>query len=150
MKNKPIVLITQIMLYALAAAVVCCLVLVFTWPKAEAFFAEYYGAGERMLLFDAFLAIAGLLALWILLELIAVVRTVTGDPFTPRNVAAFIRMGAAAEAAGALFAVKCFVFFTPMTAVCAIVMLLAGLFALVLAGVFRKAVEYKRENDLTI
>ena len=29
-------------------------------------------------------------------------------------------------------------------------MLLAGLFALVLAGVFRRAVAFKRENDLTI
>ena len=31
-----------------------------------------------------------------------------------------------------------------------VTMLLAGLFALVLAQVFRRAVEYKQENDLTI
>lgn len=150
MKNRLLVLTTEILLYALAAAVVCCLVLVFAWPAARVLFEEYYGAGDRLLLFDGFLVMAGLLALWVLIELIAVMHTVRGDPFIARNVSAFMRMGAAAEAAGVLFAVKCFVFFTPMTAVCAIVMLLAGLFALVLSGVFGKAVEYKRENDLTI
>lgn len=37
-----------------------------------------------------------------------------------------------------------------MTAVCALVMVLSGLFALVLAQVFHRAVLYKQENDLTI
>lgn len=40
--------------------------------------------------------------------------------------------------------------FTIMTAVCALVMILSGLFALTLGMVFKRAVEYKRENELTI
>ena len=59
-------------------------------------------------------------------------------------------MAIAAELAGLMFAVRCAMFFTLMTGVCAIVMLLAGMFALVLAGVFSHAVAYKQENDLTI
>lgn len=150
MKKNPLALVTQALLYLLTAFVLFCLVMIFVSPGAAEFFRTYYSAGEEMTLFYGFLVLAGLLALWVLFELIFVMRTVTGDPFVERNVKAFLRMGIAAEAAGALFLAKCFVFFTPMTAVCGIVMLLAGLFALVLAGVFRKAVAYKRENELTI
>lgn len=60
------------------------------------------------------------------------------------------RMGLAAELAGVGFTIKCFTLFTFMTAVCALVMVLSGLFALVLAQVFHRAVLYKQENDLTI
>jgi hypothetical protein len=150
MKRNPLALIAQALLYLLAAFVLFCLVMIFVSPGAAEFFRTYYGAGEALALFYGFLVMAGLLALWVLFELLLVMRTVTDDPFVERNVGAFLRMGIAAEAAGALFLAKCFVFFTPMTAICGIVMLLSGLFALVLAGVFRKAVAYKRENELTI
>ncbi len=150
MKRNILVVATQAMLYVLAAFVLFCLVMIFVSPRAAAFFSEYYGAGEELALFYAFLVVAGLIALWILFELLFVMQTLASDPFVERNVRAFYRMGAGAEAAGLLFLAKCFVFFTPMTAVCAVVMLLCGLFALTLAGVFRKAVLYKRENELTI
>ena len=84
------------------------------------------------------------------MSLAAVLKTVESDPFVERNAAAFVRMGIAAEAAGLVFFVKCFFMFTIMTAVCALVMILSGLFALTLGMVFRRAVEYKRENELTI
>ena len=77
-------------------------------------------------------------------------RTVSDDPFVSRNVSAFSRMGVTAELAGILFLIKSVFDFTPMTAVCSLVMLLSGLFALVMAGVFKRAVDLKQENDLTI
>lgn len=150
MKKNPLVRVALALLYALAAFVVFCLVTIFASPRVAAFFTVYYSAGEQMTLFYGFLVLAGLLALWVLFELMLVMHTAADDPFVESNVQAFLRMGIAAEAAGALFLAKCFVFFTPMTAVCGVVMLLSGLFALVLAGVFRKAVAYKRENELTI
>ncbi|HWQ59039.1 MAG TPA: hypothetical protein VN540_08455 [Clostridia bacterium] len=150
MKKNLLAAVAQALLYALAAFVLFCLVAIFVFQRAVGYFQAYYGAGEGLVLFYGFLVLAGLLALWVLFELMLVMQTVSADPFVERNVGAFLRMGIAAEAAGALFLAKCFVFFTPMTAVCGIVMLLSGLFALVLAGVFRKAVEYKCENELTI
>ncbi len=150
MKRNLLVLAAQALLYLLAAFVLFCLVAIFAFEGVAGFFQTYYGAGEALSLFYGFLVLAGMLALWILFELLLVLGTVAGDPFVERNVYAFLRMGIGAEAAGALFLGKCFVFFTPMTAVCALVMLLSGLFALVLAGVFRKAVAFKRENELTI
>ncbi|MDR0841234.1 MAG: DUF2975 domain-containing protein [Christensenellaceae bacterium] len=98
----------------------------------------------------AFFTAMGLLALWILLELIGILRTVDTDPFVPRNVLALFRIGCAAEAAGLAFFASCFIHPTFMMAVSALVMALCGLFALVLCQVFRRAVEYKQENDLTI
>ncbi len=150
MNKNLLAVITQALLYVLAAFVLFCIASIFTLEYVAAYFEEFYGMGETRLLFYGFLLLAGLVALWILFELMFVMQTVSKDPFVERNVFAFVRMGAAAEVAGALFIAKCFIFFTPMTAVCAVVMLLAGLFALVLAGVFRKAVAFKRENDLTI
>ena len=102
------------------------------------------------MLFYAMLLVCGGIALWILIELAAVLKTVESDPFVERNAAAFMRMGIAAEAAGLVFFAKCFFMFTVMTAVCALVMILSGLFALTLGMVFKRAVEYKRENELTI
>lgn len=150
MKKNILALVTQALLYVLAAFVLFCMVSIFAFQRAAAYFEEFYGMGQTHLVFYGFLLLAGLTALWILFELMLVLQTVGADPFVERNVRAFVRMGIAALAAGALFFAKCFVFFTPMTAVCAVVMLLSGLFALVLAGVFQKAVAYKRENELTI
>ena len=63
---------------------------------------------------------------------------------------ALMALVAALMAAGLVFFAKCFFMFTVMTAVCALVMILSGLFALTLGMVFKRAVEYKRENELTI
>lgn len=150
MKKNTLAIALQALLYLLAAFVLFCLVAIFVFKRAAGYFQEYYSAGEALALFYGFLLLAGLLALWVLFELLLVVQTVAKDPFVERNVKAFLRMGVAAEAAGVLFLAKCFVFFTPMTAVSALVMVLSGLFALVLAEVFGKAVAYKRENELTI
>lgn len=149
MSTKLLSRITEAMLLLLVVFVIFCLVL-FYIPGSRwgALLAGYWEGSVSSL--KLFLTLAAALALWILAELFFVFRTVEKDPFLERNVRAFLRMGAAAELAGLLFVGRCFLSFTPMTAVCATVMLLAGMFALVLAGVFRRAVEYKAENDLTI
>lgn len=98
----------------------------------------------------AFLMLVGGSGLYIIFELIRMFRTLHGDPFVTRNVTALKRMGIAALVVTALFGVKCFAFFTPMTLVCALIMLMLSLFAFVLANLFKKAVEYKLENELTI
>ncbi len=151
MKTKLLPRITEVMLYLLAAFVLFCAVTLYIPGSGwDQIISEYCEADANPVALRVFLTVAAAFALWILFELLLVMRTVFSDPFVERNVRAFVRMGIAAEVAGAMFAVRCIAYFTPMTAVCAIVMLLAGLFALVLAGVFRRAVAFKRENDLTI
>ena len=150
MTLKSLSKITRVLLYALMVLVAALMAALFVSADVRAFMENEYGATGSTVLFYAMLLVCGAIALWILTELTAVLKTVDSDPFVERNAAAFMRMGIAAEAAGIVFFVKCFFMFTVMTAVCALVMILSGLFALTLGIVFRKAVEYKRENELTI
>ncbi len=148
--KKGLALVTRILLFALLLFVASCLLALYLWPAVRGTFEAFYSATLGTSGMFAFFTAAGLMACHILTELLFVMRTVSGDPFLKRNVRAFLRMGATAELAGALFLAKSIVDFTPMTAVCALVMVLSGLFALVMAGVFSKAVAFKLENDLTI
>lgn len=150
MTLKTLSKITRALLYALMALVAALMAALFISADVRSFMENEYGAAGSTVLFYAMLLVCGAIALWILTELAAVLKTVDSDPFVERNAAAFMRMGIAAEAAGIVFLVKCFFMFTVMTAVCALVMILSGLFALTLGMVFRRAVEYKRENELTI
>ena len=150
MTLKTLSKITRALLYVLMVLVAALMAALFISADVRTFMENEYGAAGSTLLFYAMLLVCGGIALWILIELAAVLKTVDSDPFVERNAAAFVRMGIAAEAAGLVFFVKCFFMFTVMTAVCALVMILSGLFALTLGMVFRRAVEYKRENELTI
>lgn len=97
-----------------------------------------------------FLMITGTLGLWIVGEIIAMLRTVPGDPFIRRNVRALRRMGLVAVAAAALFFLKCVLYITALTVLIGALMLVCALFALTLSDIFAQAVRYKEENDLTI
>jgi len=97
-----------------------------------------------------FLMIAGALGLFIILELIIMLRTMLKNPFVKRNVKSLNIIGMTAFITAALFFVKCFLYATIMTLLGGICLVIAGLFAFTLANLFNKAVEYKEENDLTI
>lgn len=152
MEPKTLFRLTRGLLYAVFCLVALLIAGLYASSNLRQAFLLAYGLADpaRAWAVMAFLTVMGLVALWILGELIGVLRTVDTDPFVEGNVRAFFRMGLAAELAGIAFFVKSTFFFTFMTAVCGLVMLLAGLFALVLAQVFRRAVAYKQENDLTI
>jgi len=148
--KKGLALATQILLFTILMFVVLSIAALYLWPAVQDAFQDFYSATWGKAGMFAFLTAAGLMACHILAELVIVMRTVQGDPFVKRNVGAFSRMGFTAELAGLLFLIKSIFDFTPMTAVCALVMLLSGLFALVMAEVFKRAVDFKQENDLTI
>lgn len=150
MRLKILARITKLLLMLLMLSVACAMAALVISGDVRRFFAEGYGMEADGFMLYAFLLTAGAIALWILFELIAVLSTVESDPFLERNARAFVRMGVAAEIAAALFVGKCVFSFTAMTAVCALVMALSGLFALTLAAVFARAVAFKQENDLTI
>jgi hypothetical protein len=92
----------------------------------------------------------GAAGLWVILELIRMLRSIPLGPFVARNVRALNRVGGAALFLTAAFASKCFLYVTFLTVVGAAVFLLAGLFAFTLASLFRQAVAFREENDLTI
>lgn len=147
MVNRPLVVFLKLLLVLTGVAV---LALGIAVPLNDALYQTSFGERMAPAAVAAFIAVAGAMALWILAELYLVLNTALSDPFVTRNSLAFMRMGVVAEAAAALFFVKSAVSFTIMTVICGGVMLLCGLFAIALSQVFRRAVELKQENDLTI
>lgn len=140
------------LLYILFAAGVVILVTfpwLFNWYVDK--FPDFYGA---MTGYDAFIIafvmVNGVASLWILAELISLVRSVGNDPFIAKNIKSLKRMGIVALCMAGTFAIKCIFFITPLTVACGSALALCGLFSLVLSGVFCQAVLYKQENDLTI
>jgi len=88
--------------------------------------------------------------LFILYTLIRMMRSLAGDPFIPANVRRLRHMGVTALGMAALTVVAVALYFQPMLLFVAMAELLCALFSLVLCGVFKKAVEYREENALTI
>ncbi len=98
-----------------------------------------------------FLYASGIFALLIVWEMRRIfARLRQRQPFVRANVDSLIRVGLAALAIGLLYFIKLFFLNTILTIVAVMIFLIAGLFALVLAGVFQQAIEVKEELDLTI
>ena len=94
---------------------------------------------------------AGVFAILILWELRRMMGTVIrNDCFVDANVTSLKRMGRYAMVIAALMLLSNLSVPTMTAAVVTLVFIIAGLFSIVLAGVFARAVQYKRENDLTI
>jgi len=97
-----------------------------------------------------FVMTTGAGALWIVAEMTLMLRTLDTDPFVLRNVHALYRAGGAALFISLAFFVRCLRYISPLALAVAAMLLMLGLCALVMAAMFRRAVEYKKENDLTI
>jgi len=111
--------------------------------------AEYMEPGYRAFII-AFMISVAIPGLWIILEMIRMLRSIPQDPFSMRNVRALSRIGAILLVISAMFLVKCLVDFSFLTLGCLFFFLVCGLFAFTLSNLFRQAVIYKEENDLTI
>lgn len=98
-----------------------------------------------------FLYIGGLLAIWMMVEFILIMHTVkTGNPFVPRNVTSLAHISICAGACAADIAFMLIFFRSIPLLLCIMIFVFGCLTAAVLASVFREAVRFKQENDLTI
>lgn len=111
--------------------------------------AYYLEAGYRAFILTFMVAVA-IPGLWIVLEMIWMLRSIPQGPFVTRNVRALNRIGFILLALAALFFAKCFLYVTFLTMGCGFLFIVCGLFAFTLASLFRQAVAFKEENDLTI
>ncbi len=92
-----------------------------------------------------------LCALFIENELRSMFKTLENtDPFVQRNVKSLNRMGILMLVVFAIFIFKIITLNTIMTMLCAFAIILVAVLCFVLADVFKQAVTYKQENDLTI
>lgn len=111
--------------------------------------AYYLEPGYRTFII-VFLTIAAIMGLWIVLEMIWMLRSIPKDPFVVRNVRALNRIGVILLVLAVLFFAKCAVYVTFLTMGCGLLFIICGLFAFTLANLIRQAVAFKEENDLTI
>jgi len=99
----------------------------------------------------AFLYVTGLFSLDIVHQLRKIFKTLTRmNPFMMDNVKSLKSMAIAAFAISATYIVKLFFYNTILTMIVTMIFIIAGLFSIILSEVFRQAVIFKEENDLTI
>ena len=112
----------------------------------DAYYLEY-GYRTFLMIFLLCVAIPGL---WIIWEMILMMRSIPLGPFIMRNVKALNRIGVILLVISALFFAKLLFYITFLTMACGILFVIFGFFAFTLSSLFRQAVLYKEENDLTI
>jgi hypothetical protein len=98
-----------------------------------------------------FLYLTGIVCLGLVHEMRKIFKTLNRkNPFMMDNVKSLNRVGLACFIIAAAYIIKIFCYNSVLTAIIAMVFIIAGLFAVVLAEVFRQAIAVKEENDLTV
>jgi len=97
-----------------------------------------------------FMTSAAIPGLWVVWEMILMMRSIPLGPFIIRNVHALRRIGVIMFVVSAMFFAKLFLYFTFLTMAFGVLLLILAFFAFTLSNLFRQAVLYKEENDLTI
>jgi len=97
-----------------------------------------------------FLMVVSVPCLWIVMEMIFMMRSIPAGPFVMRNVAALYRIGIIFFLLSAAFIVKSLLFLTFLTLFCTVIFIGCGLFSFTLAALIRQSIVLREENDLTI
>ena len=113
---------------------------------------RYYGyVPISFYYFDVILTSAGLSALYFVWQLKLIFKTlVGGNPFVSENVTCLRKMSVSCFLIAIIFFVRAVFFFTFEIAAIVIVFITGGLFCLTLKDIFKQAVSFKEENDLTV
>lgn len=124
---------------------------------AVPFFLKWYGkinnhfAGALYPIQSVMFVISGVFACLIVFELRSMLKTVDEDNcFVMNNVISLERMGWYSFIIAIVSMIRLALYVTPGCFAIIIVFIIAGLFSKVLGKVFKKAIEYKEDNDLTI
>lgn len=113
---------------------------------------SYYSSGnENYYFLLVLLYITGFFCLVLVFEMIKIFKTINNrNPFQMNNSRSLRKISACSFAIAAAYIVKIFIYNSFLTIIIAMVFILAGLFTIILAELFKQAVIYKEENDLTI
>jgi len=101
--------------------------------------------------FLGLLVITGILALAILYQIRKIFKTLKRkDPFMMDNVKSLKRMGLASFLISFFYIFKIIFYNSFLTIILLMVFVIAGFFSIILAEVFKQAIEAKQENDFTV
>jgi len=122
-------------------------------PFAAKFLFAWINYGEEWYLpfFAAVIFLSGVGCVYILFNLKQMYRSLlVGDPFVHENVGHFRKMAVVCFAIAVLYILKCIFLFTVAAAVIAVIFVVGCLFCLTLKDLFKQAINFKTENELTI
>lgn len=112
---------------------------------------NYHDSNATYIFLLVFLYLTGFFCLWIVYEMNRIFKTLTRkDPFQMDNVRSLNRMAINAFVIAVAYIVKIILYNSFLTIIITMVFIIAGLFLIILSEVFKQAVSFKEENDLTI
>lgn len=111
----------------------------------------YRTSSENYYFLLGFLYITGIVCLGLVNEIRKIFKTLNRkNPFMMDNVKSLNRIGGSSFVIAIAYIIKICFYNSVLTLIITMVFIIAGLFAVVLAEVFRQAVVVKEENDLTV
>lgn len=128
--------------------IICCAIVLFS----KSWLIKYFNLTSEMIVpMILVLITSGLACVYILWQLKIVFKTlIGGNPFVLENVTCLRKMAVASSIIAIIYLIKCLFWFTISTVVIVIIFVIACLFCLTLKDLFKQAVYYKDENDLTV
>lgn len=112
-------------------------------------FADY--SDFEMITLTVTLFTSGICCIYILFYLKKMYTTLlNGSPFIDENVSHFRKISVGCFATSVIYVIKCLLLFTFGTLIIAAVFAVGCLFCLTLKDLFKQAINYKAENDLTV
>ena len=148
-KNSVVHYIAKVAVEIMFYGGICCVLAV---PFLSRWIMEYfqYSRWDAWIVSSA-LMLSGVCVVYILYQLKKMFRTLLGgDPFVAGNISCFRRMSVACALISLIYLAKMLLLFSLSTLVIVLVFAVACLFCLTLKDVFKQAVAYKEENDLTV
>lgn len=110
-----------------------------------------YSNSSYLQAFTVVLFLSGLCCVYILFNLKSMYRSLLcGNPFIDKNVSHLRKIAVSCAIISLIYIVKCFFMFTLATIVIAAVFMVGCLLCLTLKDLFKQAINYKAENELTI
>lgn len=110
-----------------------------------------YANLQYLIPFTTLLFLSGCCCVYILFNLKQMFKSLlVGNPFIDKNVSHFRKIAVGCMAISLIYIIKCFFAFTLATLLIASVFVIGCLFCLTLKDLFKQAINYKNENDLTI
>lgn len=154
LKKEGYKLLSSFIRFIIIALMVADLLIMLSLPWTLQWLMSVFYEGDIVRMYAFYMVILyifGILMLFILNELRVIFNSVEkSDPFILRNVTALRRISKASMASCIIFLIKTLAVNSLMTMVSLFIFFIASLFCTVLAEVFKKAVEYKNDHDLTI
>ena len=129
---------------------ILCVILVPIWGKHLFSWISYRNEGY-LVPFLSIVFVSGLCCVYILYNLKQMFHSLlVGNPFVEKNVSHFRKIAVACAIIAGIYILKCFFLFTYATVVIAVVFIVGCLFCLTLKDLFKQAINYKTETELTI